>query len=56
MNAYNTGKLQIGRGYIKPAMRVEGDALTLQAALLDKRTAQPRPLLMRIAGCVWRWL
>lgn len=27
----------------------------LQAALLEKRTAKPLPLLQRIAGAVWRW-
>lgn len=53
---YNTGKLQIGRCYIRPAMRVEGDALPLQAALLEKRSAKPLSLLMRVLGSVWRWL
>jgi hypothetical protein len=31
------------------------DAELVQAALLDRRTAAPRPLLQRIAGAAWRW-
>lgn len=56
MNAYNTGKLHIGRCYIAPAIPVQGDAQALQAALLDKRTTKPQSLLMRVLGAVWGWL
>ncbi|MEZ2293071.1 hypothetical protein [Variovorax sp. RCC_210] len=31
------------------------DAELVQEALLDRRTAAPRPLLQRIAGAAWRW-
>lgn len=31
------------------------DAELLQSALLEPRTASPRPLLYRIAGAIWRW-
>lgn len=56
MNAYNTGNLHTSRCYVRPAMPIQGDALTLQVALLDKRSAQPQSLLMRVLGAVWRWL
>lgn len=32
------------------------DELLLQKALLEPRTAQPLPMLQRIAGAVWKWL
>ena len=56
MTTYNTGKVKIGLLYC-PAMPVmQGDALKLQAALLEKRTAHPLTPLMRAAGRVWGWL
>jgi len=56
MNAINTGKVLIGSAFV-PAKRVEmsDDAIRLQSALLDSRTAKPRPLWSRIAGAFWSW-
>ena len=48
--------IQIGLLH-QPAMpTIQGDALRLQAALLEKRTARPLSPLMRAAGRVWGWL
>lgn len=44
----------IGR-YAQPVPFVDPDAERLQAALLDKRTAKPRPVLMRALAAFWRW-
>jgi hypothetical protein len=56
MNVINTGKVLIGSALV-PAKRVEmsDDAIRLQSALLDSRTAKPRPLWSRIAGAFWSW-
>lgn len=52
----DTGKCVIGRAYIPPPPRViSRDSETLQEALLEPRTAAPRPLLARVAGAVWSW-
>ena len=48
--------LRIGIAHQRPAMPVHGDHLTLQAALLEPRTARPLSLLERILGAVWGWL
>ena len=48
--------LQIGRAYIPPASRMQGDAIKVQAALLEPRTLLPQSLLQRIFGRVWQWL
>lgn len=37
-----------------PAMT--DDAIKIQAALLDKRTAQAPTVLRRVTGAVWGWL
>lgn len=50
---FNTGRVQIGLCYIRPAMRIQGDMLPLQAALLDKRTPTA---WTRILNSVYRWL
>lgn len=43
-------------GAIAPRMpAVSQDGERLQAALLEPRTAAPRPVLLRIAGAVWGW-
>lgn len=56
MNAINTGKVLIGSAYVpRQHQPMSSCALTLQAALLDPRTAKPRPMLSRIAGIFWRW-
>ena len=53
----NTGRVQIGIAHQRPPARIEArDALTLQRALLDPRTAQPAGLLERMFGRVWQWL
>lgn len=53
--AVDTGKCVIGRAYVRPSPRiVSRDAEHLQTALLEPRTAQPLPLVQRIAGAFWR--
>lgn len=43
-------------GALAPAMpEFSKDAELIQEALLERRTAAPRPLLQRIAGAAWRW-
>lgn len=43
-------------GAIAPRMpELSADAELIQEALLEKRTAQPRPFLNRIAGALWAW-
>ncbi len=48
--------IRIGIAHQPRLAAVEGDGLLLQDALLEARTAQPLPLLQRVAGAVWRWL
>ena len=48
--------LRIGIAHQSPGARIEGDQVRLQAALLEPKTAQPRPLLLRLLGAVWGWL
>lgn len=44
-------------GAIAPRMPAQTqDGELLQAALLEPRTAAPRPVLLRIAGRVYAWL
>jgi hypothetical protein len=53
----NTGRVQIGIAHQRPPARIDGrDAITLQRALLDPRTAQPAGPLAQIIGRVWQWL
>jgi hypothetical protein len=52
----NTGKLLIGWAYVPKAMRIEGDAIRIQAALLEPRSATPQTLFQRVAGSIWRLL
>ena len=56
MTTYNTGRVQIGRCYIKPAMPIVGDMVKLQSALLDKRTHQPLTKVQQFLGGIWKWL
>lgn len=52
----DTGAVVIGRAYVPPSPRViSRDAETVQAALLDPRTAEHQTPLRRIAGAVWKW-
>lgn len=47
--------LVIGGAWVRPMPAPSPDAERLQAALLDRRTAAPRPLLLRVLGAFWRW-
>lgn len=49
-----TGVL-IGSARQTPPAQLTRDGETLQAALLEPRTARPRPLLARVAGAFWAW-
>ena len=54
---HDTGKVVIGIANIPRYQYVPSRcALTLQQAMLDKRTAQPLPLINRVLAPVWRWL
>jgi hypothetical protein len=53
---YNTGKVQIGLLCRRPMPAIHGDALLLQSALLERRTARPLSRLQRLLGKVWQWL
>lgn len=50
------GGVQIGLLYTTAMPIIQGHALTLQTALLDKRTAKPLTPLLRLIGCAWMWL
>lgn len=56
MNTFNTGRVRIGLCYIRPAMPIQGDAVILQTALLDKRSARPLRAWQRLLGGIWSWL
>lgn len=51
---FNTGKVQIGLLHTKPMPQIQGHALHLQLALLDKRTATPLNTFWRVMGSIWR--
>jgi len=48
--------VQIGCAHQPKLPALSPDAESIQAALLEPRTARPLPLFNRIAGAVWRWL
>ena len=48
--------LRIGRAHVPPPLPVQGDAVLIQAALLEPRTARPLPVIQQIAGVVYKWL
>jgi hypothetical protein len=56
----DTGRVRIGIAHV--AKQAHGgdslsrDALRIQAALLDPRTAQPQNALQRLLGAAWKWL
>lgn len=57
MNHINTGRVLIGSAYIPQQRQAFGlDALKLQSALLEPKTAQQQTLAKRIIGGVWKWL
>lgn len=45
----------VGCLYQRPAPRHDRDALRLQEALLDPRTAKPLPPVARVLGAFWNW-
>lgn len=52
----DTGKLVIGECHIpSPPRVISRDAETVQAALLEPRTAHERPLSLRLLGAFWSW-
>jgi len=53
---HNTGKVQIGRAYVSPPMRIEGEALYVQRALLDTHGLPPAHPLAKLIAPIWRWL
>jgi len=48
--------LIIGGAAKHRAPEMTSDAVKIQSALLDKRTAQKPTVLHSVAGAVWRWL
>ena len=57
MNHINTGRVLIGSAYIpQQRQQMSFDAIKLQSALLEPRTAQQQTLAKRIIGEVWKWL
>lgn len=54
---FDTGRVRIGLAHIPAPARVESlDALKLQRALLDDRTAHQPGLLASIVNGVYKWL
>lgn len=51
----DTGRVVIGSCHIERPPIATRDGETLQAALLEPRTAHPRPLSLRLLGSFWRW-
>ena len=53
----DTGRVRIGIAHQRPPQPIESrDALTLQRALLEPRTAQPPTLAGLIFGRIYQWL
>lgn len=53
MLPFNTGKVQIGLLYERPAPAIQGDAARLQVALLNRHLPS---LGERLAARIWGWL
>lgn len=52
----DTGAIVIGSAHIPaPSRAISKDAETIQAALLEPRTAAPRPRVLRMLGAFVRW-
>jgi len=51
MTPFNTGRVQIGLLYQPKPPRIEGDMVTIQTALLERR--RPGHWLIEL---IWRWL
>lgn len=55
----NTGRVRIGIAHVPRASGADSlsaDAMRIQSALLDPRTAQPQTILQRLTGAVLNWL
>jgi len=52
---YNTGRVVIGSAYRPAPPAMDRDAQRLQSALLDPRTANPLPPMLRPVGAFVRW-
>ena len=53
----HTGRIAIGLAHQRPLPAIDSrDALTLQRALLDPRTAQRPGLLGQLFGGIYQWL
>jgi hypothetical protein len=48
--------LRIGIAYMKPPARMQGDAVKVQAALLEPRTRHAPSRLRRLVAPILRWL
>lgn len=53
MTTYNTGKVKIGLLYARPMPAIQGDALRLQSALLNRHVPSR---IERAAARIWAWL
>lgn len=54
---HDTGRIVIGLAHQRPPAAINSrDALTLQRALLDPRTAHPPGLLGQLFGGLYKWL
>lgn len=56
IHMHDTGKVVIGRSYIRPAMRIEGDALEVQRAILTTRNLGRAHPFARLIAPIWRLL
>lgn len=57
MNHINTGRVLIGSAYIPQQRTPMGrDAIKLQSALLEPRTAMKQTVPQIIMGSIWKWL
>lgn len=56
MTPYHTGKVSIGLLYTPAMPAIYGDALALQTALLDARSAARPGFFGRVFGAIVRWL
>ena len=54
---HDTGRIRIGIAHIPAPRQIQGrDAITLQSALLEPRTAQPQTRIQQLLGGIWKWL
>jgi hypothetical protein len=55
METTRTG-ITIGAAYVRPPQRMQGDAVKVQAALLEPRTRHAPSRLRRLVAPILRWL